>query len=245
MDKLSLILLGFVLNIFYGQAQETFTKSWSEVQQEEAVFLKEMKNKLTLGVGFGRWQTFPNAMADSAGILDIGDYHRMLDLNMGYNFRENTAITWSLGMLFIPKEKKIDSLSWTPGSGLGGIRAKAHGSGGVMIPFTLGVRHSFLTGLTRPYVAGGLGFTYMYIGEGSAKVIGGDRDKDIRKESRITPSWNIATGLQHRMGRVVILNLGLDIYGSALFRSEIGSIKQFSGWYLSGGLQFILNPGKR
>lgn len=245
MDKRSLILLVLALNVCYGQAQENLTKSWSEIQQEEAVFLKEMKNKLTLGVGFGRWQTFANARADSTGILDISDYHRMLNLNMGYNFRENTAITWSLGMLFIPKEKKIDSLSWTPGSGLGGIRAKAHGSGGVVIPFTLGVRHSFLTGLTRPYVAGGLGITYMYIGEGSAKVIGGDRDKDIRKESRITPSWNIAAGVQHRMGRVVRLNLGLDIYGSAPLRSEIGSIRQFSGWYLSGGLQFILNPGKR
>lgn len=245
MVKKSFLLLVLAVNLIIGQAQETSTKSWSEIQQEEVVLLKEMKNKLTLGVGFGRWQIFPHALADSTGMLDISDYHRMLNLNMGYNFHENTAITWSLGMLIIPKEKKIDSLSWTPGSGLGGIRAKAHGSGGVVIPFTLGVRHSFLTGLTRPYVAGGLGFTYMYIGEGSASVVGGDRDKDIRKESRITPSWNITAGVQHRMGRVVTLSLGLDIYGSARLRSEIGSIKQFSGWYLSGGLQFILNPGKR
>lgn len=245
MVKKSFLLLAFAVNFYIGKAQETSTKSWSEIQQEEAVFLKEMKNKLTLGVGFGRWQMFSHVRADSTGILDISDYHRMLNLNMGYNFRENIAITWSLSMLIIPKEKKIDSLSWTPGSGLGGIRAKAHGKGGIAIPFNLGVQRCFLTGLTRPYVAGGLGFTYMYIGEGSANVVGGDRDKDIRKESRITPSWNIAAGVQHRMGRVVTLNLGLDIYGSAPLRSEIGSIRQFAGWYLSGGLQFILNPGKR
>lgn len=245
MDKLWFLLLVFTSCQVCGFSQETHYKSWDEIEQEEIQFLKVMKNKLTLGVGFGRWQMFSHVRADSTGILDISDYHRMLNLNMGYNFRENTAITWSLGMLFIPKEKKIDSLSWTPGSGLGGVRAKAHGKGGVVIPFTLGIRRSFLKGLTRPYVSGGLGFTYMFIGEGSASVVGGDRDKDIRKESRITPSWKIAAGVQHRMGRVITLNLGLDIYGSAPLRSELGSIKQFSGWYLSGGLQFILNPGKR
>ncbi|NJO69878.1 MAG: hypothetical protein HC830_11885 [Bacteroidetes bacterium] len=245
MVKKSFLLLAFAVNSYIGQAQETSTKSWSEIHQEEVVILKELKSKLTLGVGFGRWQMFSHARADSTGLLDISDYHRMLNLNMGYYIRENTAITWSLSMLIIPKEKKIDSLSWTPGTGLGGIRAKAHGKGGIAIPLNLGVRRSFLTGFTRPYISGGLGLTYMYIGEGSAIVIGGDRDKDIHKESRIIPSWNIAAGVQHRIGRAVRLNLGLDIYGSAPLSSEIGSIKQFSGWYLSGGLQFILNPGKR
>lgn len=245
MDKVWVILMVFILCQVYGFSQEIQYKSWDEITQEETEFLKIMKDKLTLGIGYGRWQLFPHARADSTGILDIGDYHRMLNINMGYNFWENTSITWTLGVLIIPKEKKIDSLSWTPGSGIGGIRAQAHGKGGVLIPFTLGVRRSFLSRLTRPYVAGGLGFTYMLIGEGSAKVVGRERDKDIREISNISPTWNIAAGVQHRMGRVVLLNLGLNVYGSAPLGSEIGSITQFSGWYLSGGLQFILNPGKR
>lgn len=245
MIKRWVVLLIFVLRLLPGVSQEIKYKSWAEMEQEETRSLREMRNKLTLGANFGRWQMLPWARTASDGILDISDYHRMLNFNMGYNFRENTAITWSLGMLFIPREKKIDSLSWTPGSGLGGIRAKAHGKGGIVIPFTIAMRRSFLTGLTRPYISGGLGFTYMFIGEGSARVAGGDHEKDIRKESRVTPSWTIATGVQHRMGRAVRLNLGIDLYGSAPLNPIIGSIKQFSGWYLSAGLQFILNPGKK
>jgi len=207
--------------------------------------LNILKNTFAFSLHYGRVQMFPTAISSNSSMVKISDYHKQWSLTFEYYPWENTAFQVTTGLQYIPKEKKIDSLSWTPDTGLGGIRAGAHGKGGAVIPVNLAIKKSFFHGLTRPYISGGLGFLYIIIGEGTATVDEGEKNKNISRQSQVTFSWKVGTGVQHRMGKVVRLDLGLDFFGSPRLSLVIGSMDHLSGWYLSAGLNFILNPNRK
>lgn len=234
------IVIGLLAIVFYpAYSQDYQFKPTDELEKERMEKLKILKNTLAFGLHYGRVQMFPSAISSNS------NYHKQWGLIFEYYSWENMAFQVSTGLQYIPKEKRIDSLSWTPGAGLGGIRAGPHGKGGAVIPVNLGIKKSLFHGLTRPYISGGLGFTYIIVGEGTATVDEGEKNKNINRQSQVTISWKIGTGVQHRMGKVVRLDFGLDFFGSPLLSPVIGSMDHLSGWYLSAGLNFILNPNRK
>ncbi len=241
-----LLIMSLLAIVFYpAYSQDDKFKTHEELDREFTENLKALKHSFSFSLHYGRAQMFSSAVSDSISLVNISNYHKQWNLTFEYYPWENTAFQFSSGLQYIPKEKRIDSLSWTPGAGLGGIRAKAHGKGGAVIPVSLGIKKSFLHGLTRPYFSGGLGLSYITVGVGTASVIDGHTNKDINRQSQVTFSWKVGTGIQHRMGKVVRLNLGVDFFGSPRLSPVIGSMDRLSGWYLSAGLNFILNPDRK
>lgn len=226
-------------------SQPDHYKTNEEEEREFLENLKILKNTLSFGLHYGRVQMFSSAVSDSSGMVRMSDYHNQWNLALEYYPSENIAYQLSIGLQYIPKEKIIDSLSWTPGSGLGGIKASAHGKGGAVIPVALAIKKSFLHALTRPYISAALGFSYILVGEGTASVADQKKNKTISKQSQITLTWKLGMGLQQRMGKVVRIDVGLDFFGSPRLSPVIGSMDHISGWYLSAGLNFILNPNRK
>lgn len=97
-------------------------------------------------------------------VLDLSDYHKRFSFVFIRKLKNNFAAEFDLGVQIIPKEKSIDSISWTPGEGFGGIRGSAKGKGGVIIPITAGIRKYFRAGPVSPYLRCGPGLLFMKVG---------------------------------------------------------------------------------
>lgn len=227
---------------FQISAQETLFKTQAEKEKEEMEKLKILHHRVAFSLHYGNFELFQFAkVTDNTSNIDISDYHKMLNLDVEYYPFEKVAAQFSIGLISIPKTQTVDSIMFTPGSG---IRAKGSGKGGALLPVTVGIKKTFLNGLARPYVSLQSGFTFIKIGCGTGTGSINGIEKNVDYQSQYTFCYQLGTGIQLRAGKVVRLDLGLNYYGTPGFSSSIGGINSFQGFYVFGGLNFILNPGK-
>jgi len=221
-------------------AQQAQYKTKAEIEYEK---LKILQHKVTISLQYGHFELFHFAKADdNTTNINISDHHKLFNVATEYYLYENLAAQLNIGLNIIPQEKKVDSITYTPGSGLGGIIAKGSGKGGAIIPVTVGVKKTFLNGLLRPYVSLLSGFTFIKIGEGTGTGSIAGIEKDIDYDSKFLFVYQLGSGIQLRLGKVVRLDLGVNYYGSPKFTPSIGGINSYHGLYFFGGLNFILNP---
>ena len=147
----------------------------------------------------------------------------------------------SVGLNIIPKTQTINSITFTPVSG---IHANGSGKGGAILPVTFGVKKTFLDGLARPYVSLSSGFTFIKIGTGTGTGSINGIEKNIDYQSQLTFCYQLGTGIQLRVSKVVRFDFGVNYNGSPKFSSSIGGIDSYQGLCVFGGMNFILNPKK-
>ncbi|MCZ8215216.1 MAG: hypothetical protein O9262_03205, partial [Cyclobacteriaceae bacterium] len=135
-------------------------------QQEEPLF-KSYKKQTTLSLQAGRWQQSQRSRTrfDSLTMTDLSTYHFMFGIQLAYHVSERWSAYAESHFMIIPREKKINSISWGGGQG---VQVSASGKGGLVIPYGMGVRYTFSHLGWRPFLAGTLGGTYLYIGGGTA-----------------------------------------------------------------------------
>jgi hypothetical protein len=223
-------------------SQEIEVKTLAEIKKDDLEKLKTVRNSMAFSLQYGHFELFPFAKTNgnSNNTIKIEDYHKLFNLLGEYYPYEHIAAQLSVGLMVIPIEKKIDGIS----SGLNGIQVNGSGKGGVILPVTLGVKRTFLDGLARPYVSVLSGFSFIKLGSGTGSGSINGIEKNINYQSEFKFCWQLGSGIQYRMGKVVRLDVGLNFYGTPDFSSSIGCISSYSGWCLWGGLNFILNPIK-
>ena len=228
---------------FFAKSQDIPIKTQDEINQEYRESLRVIKNGVAIGIHYGHAQLMNYAIDDhdSSTIVKIDNYHKKIELTGEYYIRENFALQMSIGLLRIPKEENIDSISWTPGTG---IRASGSGKGGAVIPLTVGIKKTFLSGIARPYILLLTGFTFIKIGSGTGSGDMYGTEKTYEEQSAIKYNLESGTGIQIRTGKVLRFDFGVNYCVSPRFSPSIGGIKYYSGWYAFGGLNFILNPNK-
>lgn len=236
-----LVLICLILINFYSFAQEPEYKTMKEKEKEELEKLKILKKSTAFSIQYGHFElmSFAKIKSNNSNI-NIDDYHKLLNLVVEYYPYENAAILFSAGVLFIPKEKTIDSITWTPETSIGGVEVTGKGKGGAVLPVTIGIKKTFLNGFTRPYIYGATGFTYIKVGSGTGSGTIDGIDKNIDIQSEIKFCWQFGTGIQHKVGKVVRFDLGINYYGTPMFSKSIGGIDYFHGFYVFGGLNFII-----
>jgi len=237
---LSLFIACITIVNFKADAQQSPYKTKAEREYEK---LKILNHKIAFGFHYGYFELFPFAKVDDiTSNININDYHNMYNLEVEYYLYESVAAQISVGLILIPQQQNIDSIIITPGSGLGGIQAKGSGKGGAVLPVTFGIKKTFLDGLIRPYVSLLSGLTIIKIGKGTGSGSINGIEKDIDYESKLVFNYQIGTGIQYRLGKVVRFDFGLNYYGSPTFTPPIGGINAYQGLYVFVGLNFILNP---
>lgn len=240
---LSLIIACVAIGNSQIVAQENYYKTKTEIEKEYQEKLKILNHKLAISLQYGHFELLQFAKADdNTTDIDISNYHNMFNLVLEYYLYERLTAQLSIGLILIPQEQKIDSVTFKPGSGLGGIQAKGSGKGGALLPITFGAKATFLEGLFRPYISILSGFTFIKVGmgAGSGSIYGIEKNIDYR--SKFLFSFQLGSGFQLRVGKVVRLDLGVNYYGSSKFTPSIGGINSYYGLYFFGGMNFILNP---
>jgi hypothetical protein len=241
------------LNIFLGltafQAHQHFTFAQNLVGDSPKTMSNEIrtinKNNIVIGIQYGHFGIFPMAKTnDNTTNLKISDYHKMLNLVTEYYPFEEIAAQFSIGLMLITKEQTIDSIIFTPGSGPGGIQAKGSGKGGAVLPVTFGIKKTFLKGGARPYVSLLSGFTYIKVGTGSGSGSIYGVEENVDYQSAFIFCYQLGTGIQLKTGKSVRFDVGINFYGSPRIIPSIGGINYYQGFYVFGGMNFILNPKK-
>lgn len=231
-----------VLNTSSLVAQNWQYKSQAEIEKEELEKLKVIKKSIAFSLQYGHFELLPQALSkDVPDYVNIDDYHGQFNLVVEYYAYEQIAAQVSIGLIVIPKQQSIDSISFIPGTGLQG---KGSGKGGAILPITFGVKKTFLKGLARPYVSLLSGFNYIKIGTGTGTGNINGVEKNIDYQSKFTFCYQLGSGIQCRTGKVVRFDFGVNFYGSPRFSSSIGGINSYQGFYVFGGMNFILNPRK-
>lgn len=244
---LPLLIVWIAIGNFQVAAQEThfITKTQAEIEKEDMEKLKILKHSVAFSLHYGHFELFPFAKAsDNTSNIDISDYHSMFNMVVEYYPYEKVAAQLSIGLTSIPKTQTIDSITFTPGHGLGGIKAKGSGKGGAILPVTFGVKKTFLNGLARPYVSLLSGFTFIKIGTGTGSGSINGIEKNVDYQSEFAFCYQLGTGIQLRFTRVVRFDFGVNFYGSPKISPSIGGINSYQGFYIFGGMNFILNPKK-
>lgn len=177
-------------------------------------------------------------------VVDLSDYHKRFGLKTIYSLKKNLSLELGLGLLLIPKKKSIDSIFWTPGEGLGGIRGSGKGKGGAILPLTAGIRKTFLTGPFQPYIRCTPGIAFLKIGSGTASGSIGDINKEVDIRSELALYVETGVGLQLRSGKSTYFDFGFNGFATPDFSSPIGSCSSYSGWNISVGINFLLNSRK-
>ncbi len=226
-------------------AQERHYRTQAEIEKEDLEKLKILRHSLAFSLHYGHFELFSFAKAnDNTTNIEINDYHKMFDLTVEYYPDEKVAAMLTVGLNIIPKTQTVDSITITPGSGLGGINAKGSGKGGAVLSVMFGVKKTFLNGLVRPYVSLSSGFTFIKIGTGSGTGSINGIEKNVDYQSQLTFCYQLGTGIQLRVSKVVRFDFGVNYNGSPKFSSSIGGIDSYQGLYVFGGMNFILNPKK-
>jgi len=205
--KLYYVLHLIVLIAFYNfqtSAQETPFKTKAEKELEK---LKTLNKSFTLSLQYGHYGLSQFAKADdNISGININDYHGKFNLLLEYYPYEEIAAQLSIGLIIIPQVQNIDSITFDEEEG---IRAKGSGKGGAIIPVTIGIKKTFLDGLVRPYVSLLAGFTIIKLGTGTGTGSINGIEKDIDYESAQIFSYQLGTGFQYRLGKVVRIDVGL------------------------------------
>lgn len=243
---LSFFIVLIITGNFPISAQVTHYRTQAEIEKEKLEKFKIIKHSVAFSLDYGYFGLFHYAKAnDDTTNIDIGDYHSMFNMSVEYYPYENLAAQLSIGLIYISQEQTIDSINYTPGYGLNGIYAEGSGKGGVILPVTFGIKKTFLKDLVRPYISLLSGFTYMKIVTGTGSGSINDVEKNIDYYSTLKFTYQFCSGVQIKTGKVVRLEFGIQVYGTPNISPSIGSIDSFSGWYLFGGMNFILNPNRK
>lgn len=239
---LSLFAIGLLKFNCQISAQETHFKTQAEIEKEDLDKLKTLKNSLAFSLQYGHFELFPFAKSNdnSNSTVKIEDYHNQFNLLVEYYPYEHVAAQLSVGLMIIPVEKKINGIS----SGPNGIQVNGSGKGGAILPVTVGIKRTFLDGLARPYVSVLSGFSFIKLGSGTGSGSIHGIEKNIDFQSELKFCFQLGSGIQLRMGKIVRLDFGVNFYGTPNISPSIGGISSYSGWNISGGLNFILNPRK-
>lgn len=201
--------------------------------------------KRSLSFSYSHITLFPSGSANTTNpVLDLSDYHKKFGFTFIRKLKNNFAAEFGLGVQIIPKKKSIDSISWTPGEGLGGIRGSAKGKGGVIIPITGGIRKYFRAGPLSPYVRCAPGLLFMKIGAGKASGGKGEINKEVDIQTKLSPYIETGTGVQLTMSRSTRFDIGFNGFFTPRFSSPIGNYMSYSGWNITVGLNFILKNRK-
>jgi hypothetical protein len=233
------------INLFMGTIIGiTFMTSGKVHSQQLENF--DLKNKWIIGANIGHSALFSFSSANPANSsINISDYHKRYGLVVSYYPWSKTAVELGLGLILIPEEKSIDSISWTQGEGLHGIRVSGKGGGGAGMPITAGIRKVFLNGPIQPYCCLAAGMAMMKIGSGTGTgSIDDGITQDINMQTNHTFYFETGLGVQLRLGRVVSFDIGMNGYGTPIMSTPIGNCRSYSGWYISAGGSFTLNPRK-
>lgn len=234
----------FVINSTLS-AQERHYKTQAELEMEKFEKLKTLRHSFAISLHYGHFEMLPFAKASgNTTNIDISDYHNMFNIGAEYYPYEKIAALLSVGLIIIPQVQTIDSITFEPGSGLGGIKVNGSGKGGAILPMTFGVKKTFLDGLARPYVSFSSGFSFIKIGTGTGTGSINGIEKNVDYQSQLTFCYQLGTGIQLRAGKVVRFDFGVNYNGSPKFPSSIGGIDSYQGLYVFGGMNFILNPNK-
>jgi outer membrane protein W len=114
------------------------------------------------------------------------------------------------------------------------------GSGGIFLPFDLGLKYYFTKKRFRPLVGFGVGsvsanFQYILLKE--IYPMDFQNRTSIKRQSEI---WKIYTGFDYRLGKGSSLNLNLLYYSSGTFKEPIGGYSRYQGFVINTGFSIIL-----
>jgi hypothetical protein len=187
----------------------------------------------------GRWQQASGSRTDfdTQTLTDLANYHFMFGLKVGYAFTAKWSAFVEGDFLIIPKERKINNLSWGGGQG---IRVNASGKGGVVIPYGAGVLYTIPVRRIRPFVSVSVGSTFLYIGGGTASGGPGSIDKTIYKRKESILRYAVATGVDLPVSRVTSVQLSAQYTFSPEIEPPLASVDRFQGLNLFFGLLFNL-----
>ena len=178
-------------------------------------------------------------------ILDLSEYHKRYGLSASRTFKKNFAVELGMGGQYIPEEKTIDSISWTPGDGLEGIKGSGNGRGGIILPITAGIRKYFQAGRITPFLRFAPGLLFMKVGSGTASGSVGDIKKEVDMQTKLSPYLETGTGVQVKIRRSVLFDFGFNGYFTPSFSSPVGNCSSYSGWNITAGITFKLKSGKQ
>jgi len=230
------LFIGAILGIVFINSEKGYSQQFGNF---------DLKNKWIIGINLGSSNLFPFSSASPANSsINISDYHRRYGLVVSYYPLSKVSVELGLGLLLIPEEKSIDSIFWTPGEGLHGIRASGKGGGGAIVPITAGIRKVFFNGPIQPYCRLASGMVIMKIGSGTGSGSIDGITQEIDMQTNLSFYFETGLGVQLRLGRVFSFDIGMNGFGTPIMSSPIGNCRSYSGWYLSAGGSFTLNPRK-
>jgi hypothetical protein len=197
-------------------------------------------NHTTLAFHLGRWQQAKSARTDfdTQTMTDLSQYHFQFGLEVGYYFTERWSAFLNSDFMIIPKERKVNSISWGGGQG---VNVRASGKGGIVIPYGMGIRYTIPRGNFRPFFSALLGSTFLFVGGGKASGGSGGVTKDIVKRKVSVFRAALGTGFDLCLSQTVSLQFTAQYAFSPKISPPLGSVNRFQGLSIMAGLLFILN----
>lgn len=193
----------------------------------------------TLAFHLGRWQQSRRSRGspDTVTLTDLADYHLMFGFELGYHLTAQWSFVLGTDVLIIPKEQRINGISWGGGQG---IQVSASGKGGIVIPYGVGVRYAFPRKAVVPFFSTMAGSTFMFIGGGSATGSPGNISRNIVKRKVSLFRYSVDAGCDVRLKPGTSLQLKAGYTFSSKISPELASVDRFEGLHISGGLVFTI-----
>ncbi len=214
------------------EASNSDFEDWREWNEER------YGHRTWLELHMGRWQQATGSRTDfdTLTLTDLSKYHLMFGFEVRYHINTHWSVHVGSDFMIIPKERKINSISW----GSGGLNVDATGKGGLVMPYGAGVRYS-LDKKLRPHFSAAVGSTFMFIGGGKASGGLGSINKSIYKRKESLFRYALGTGFELPLSKGAAFQLSAQYSFSSQLNPPLASVDRFEGFSIFFGLQFLLN----
>lgn len=194
----------------------------------------------TLAFHLGRWQQAKSSHVsfDSLTLTDLAEYHFLFGLEVSYHFTERWSVFAMGDFIIIPKKREITSIAWGGGYG---VKVKASGEGGIVIPYGLGARYTISRENFRPFVYASVGATFLHIGGGQATGGSGGINRKIEERKESVFRYGSGIGFDLRASSMTSMQLTAHYTFSSKIEPSLASVDRFQGASFLAGLLFILN----
>ncbi|MEM9921532.1 MAG: hypothetical protein AAF990_25745 [Bacteroidota bacterium] len=214
---------------------EKMQKRNEQKKQESDSILVHLKNKWDIKLTYGRWHFASNAKSKTEELFTLPRSMGFWQLVGSWHFSEKLSVDISIGFQ-LTKDVPTPNI----GDLLNGGDVEIEGSGGLFLPFDLGLKYYFAKERFRPLVGFGVGsvsanFQYT-LAEGN--LSSGFSRTDNRLRSRAALGKFFA-GFDYRSGKHTILCVNFSYYYSDAFKEPIGGYLRYQGFAVNAGFSVV------
>jgi hypothetical protein len=198
--------------------------------------LVHLKNRWEIGLTYGRWFFSEHAKSNTEELFTLPGSMNLWQLTGSWHFSEKLSADISIGFQLtrdVPTPNISDVLN--------GNDIEIEGSGGIFLPFDVGLNYYFTKKRFRPLVGfsvGAVSANFKYtIAEGNITNGISTTEQQINGRARFGKFF---TGFDYRLGKGSSFNLNLLYYSSGTFKEPIGGYLRYQGLVINTGFSIIL-----